>query len=158
MYKEPLIHSLLCSEFVELTLRLIGSYEQSFDCAENSPYLLRKRSVLFDQKVRTFSLKSTDYFFCIRKSWNCGITFPHYDLRFWVFYFLLRWGKNRRRTKEALARKKAEGVILYRAQSQKNAPEKYKLADKDVLISELLKNETPLRRIAKFSRLIGMPL
>jgi len=51
-----------------------------------------------------------------------------------------------------LARKKAGGVILYRAQSQKNAPEKYKLADKDVLISELLKNETPLRRIAKFSR------
>jgi len=44
-------------------------------------------------------------------------------------------------------------VLSYTAlKVKKNAPEKYKLADKDVLISELLKNETPLRRIAKFSR------
>lgn len=68
--------------FLATKVRLRGIYARPFDCAKNRPYLLRKRSVLFDQIVRTFSLKSTDYFFCIRKSWNCGITFPHYDLRF----------------------------------------------------------------------------
>lgn len=43
------------------------------------------------------------------------------------------------RTKEALARKKAEGVVLGRPQGRKSAPEKYKLHGKATLIKELLK-------------------
>lgn len=53
------------------------------------------------------------------------------------------------RTKEALARKRAEGVKLGRPKGRKNSPEKYKLSGKEILISELLKNGTSHRKIAK---------
>ena len=53
------------------------------------------------------------------------------------------------RTKEALARKKAEGAILGRPKGRKNNPEKYKLSGKEVLIHELLKNKTSIRKIAQ---------
>ena len=56
------------------------------------------------------------------------------------------------RTKEALARKKAEGIILGRPKGCKNSPDKYKLSGKEVLISELLKNRTSQRRIAKICK------
>ena len=42
------------------------------------------------------------------------------------------------RTKEALARKKSEGVILGRPKGRKNAPDKYKLSGKETLITELI--------------------
>ena len=53
------------------------------------------------------------------------------------------------RTKEALARKRAEGVELGRPRGRKSSPDKYKLSGKEVLICELLKNRTSLRKIAK---------
>lgn len=53
------------------------------------------------------------------------------------------------RTKEALARKRAEGVVLGRPRGRKSSPNKYKLSGKEVLICELLKNRTSLRKIAK---------
>ena len=56
------------------------------------------------------------------------------------------------RTKEALARKKAEGIILGRPKGRKSSPDKYKLSGKEVLISELLKNGTSLRKIAKICK------
>jgi DNA invertase Pin-like site-specific DNA recombinase len=56
------------------------------------------------------------------------------------------------RTKEALARKKAEGIILGRPKGCKNSPDKYKLSGKEVLISELLKNGTSQRKIAKICK------
>lgn len=56
------------------------------------------------------------------------------------------------RTREALARKKAEGVTLGRPKGRKNAPDKYKLSGKEVLISELLRNGTSIRKIAKLCR------
>lgn len=56
------------------------------------------------------------------------------------------------RTKEALARKKAEGVVLGRPKGRKSAPDKYKLSGKEVLISELLKNGTSQRKIAKLCK------
>ena len=43
------------------------------------------------------------------------------------------------RTKEALARKKADGIVLGRPKGRKSAPEKYKLHGKKYLIEELLK-------------------
>src|SRR5574344_1242355 len=43
------------------------------------------------------------------------------------------------RTKEALARKRSEGVVLGRPKGRKSAPDKYKLSGKEVLIKELLK-------------------
>ena len=49
------------------------------------------------------------------------------------------------RTKEALARKKAEGVVLGRPKGKKSSPDKYKLSGKEVLIKELLKNTTVKR-------------
>ena len=56
------------------------------------------------------------------------------------------------RTKEALARKKAEGVILGRPKGRKNSPEKYKLSGKETLISELLKEGVSKRKIAKICK------
>lgn len=53
------------------------------------------------------------------------------------------------RTKEALARKKAEGVILGRPKGRKNSPDKYKLSGKEILIKELLTIGTSQRKIAK---------
>lgn len=56
------------------------------------------------------------------------------------------------RTKEALARKKAEGVILGRPKGKKSSQEKYKLFRKEVLIQELLKNKVSKRQIAKICK------
>ena len=56
------------------------------------------------------------------------------------------------RTKEALARKKAEGIILGRPKGRKSSPDKYKLFGKEVLIMELLKNGTSKRKIAKICK------
>lgn len=56
------------------------------------------------------------------------------------------------RTKEALARKKADGVVLGRPKGKKSSPEKYKLHDKRVLIEELLKAEVSQRKIAKICK------
>lgn len=56
------------------------------------------------------------------------------------------------RTKEALARKKDEGVILGRPKGKKSSQEKYKLFGKEVLIQELLKNKVSKRQIAKICK------
>ena len=56
------------------------------------------------------------------------------------------------RTKEALARKKAEGVTLGRPKGKKSSQEKYKLFGKEVLIQELLKNKISKRQIAKICK------
>ncbi len=56
------------------------------------------------------------------------------------------------RTKEALARKKAEGVILGRPKGRKTSHESRKLYSKEMLIRELLKNKISKRKIAKICR------
>ena len=56
------------------------------------------------------------------------------------------------RTKEALARKRAEGVVLGRPKGCKSAPDKYKLFGKELLISELLRNGTSKRKIAQICK------
>ena len=56
------------------------------------------------------------------------------------------------RTKEALARKKAEGVVLGRPKGRKSAPEKYKLYGKATLVHELLKAKVSKRKIAKLCK------
>lgn len=53
------------------------------------------------------------------------------------------------RTKEALARKKAEGVKLGRPKGSHNAPDKYKLSKKEGVIIEMLKRKMSLRAIAR---------
>ena len=56
------------------------------------------------------------------------------------------------RTKEALARKKAEGVILGRPIGRKTDEDKYKLFPKRTLIVELLRNGVSQRKIAKICK------
>ena len=53
------------------------------------------------------------------------------------------------RTKEALARRKAEGVILGRPKGKRNTRCKYKLGSKEGLIRELLDKGVPKRQIAR---------
>lgn len=52
------------------------------------------------------------------------------------------------RTKEALARKRAEGVVLGRPKGRKSSPDKYKLSGKETLIQELLNEGISKRKIA----------
>lgn len=56
------------------------------------------------------------------------------------------------RTKEALARKKAEGVTLGRPKGSKTAQEKYKLHGKKALIAGLLNENVSKRQIAKICK------
>lgn len=56
------------------------------------------------------------------------------------------------RTKEALARKKAEGVILGRPKGKKSSPEKYKLYGKEFLIRGLLQEGISQRKIANICK------
>ena len=56
------------------------------------------------------------------------------------------------RTKEALARKKAEGIVLGRPKGRRSSPEKYKLSGKETLISELMKENVSKRKIAKICK------
>lgn len=56
------------------------------------------------------------------------------------------------RTKEALARKRAEGVVLGRPKGSKTAPERFKLYKKRTLISELLREGVSKRQIAKICK------
>ena len=56
------------------------------------------------------------------------------------------------RTKEALARKKAEGVVLGRPKGRKNSPDKYKLSGKETLIKELLSVKVSKRKIARICK------
>lgn len=56
------------------------------------------------------------------------------------------------RTKEALARKKAEGVTLGRPKGRKNSANKYKLSGKEILIKGLLQTGVSQRKIAKICK------
>ena len=56
------------------------------------------------------------------------------------------------RTKEALARKKAEGIILGRPKGKKTAKEKHKLYSKKTLIKGLLEESISKRQIAKICK------
>ena len=56
------------------------------------------------------------------------------------------------RTREALARKKAEGVVLGRPKGRKSSLEKYKLFPKTTLIRELLNTGMSQRKIAKICK------
>lgn len=56
------------------------------------------------------------------------------------------------RTKEALARKKAQGIILGRPIGRRNAPEKHKLYKKQALIKGLLDEGVSKRKIANICK------
>lgn len=56
------------------------------------------------------------------------------------------------RTKEALARRRAEGVILGRPKGRKTSPERQKLYPKRALIKALLEENVPKRQIAKICK------
>lgn len=56
------------------------------------------------------------------------------------------------RTKEALARKKAEGIVLGRPKGRKSDPDKYKLSGKKILITELMDAGVSQRKIAKICK------
>lgn len=53
-----------------------------------------------------------------------------------------------RRTREALARRKADGVALGRPPGRRNAPDKYKLSGKESMIRSLVAAGVPKRDIA----------
>ena len=56
------------------------------------------------------------------------------------------------RTKEALARKKAEGVVLGRPKGKRTSPEKHKLYNKKALIIGLIKEDVSYRQIANICK------
>lgn len=56
------------------------------------------------------------------------------------------------RTKEALARKKAEGIVLGRPKGKRTSPEKHKLFNKKTLIRALINEDVSYRQIAKICK------
>ncbi len=56
------------------------------------------------------------------------------------------------RTKEALARKKAEGIVLGRPKGSRNAHDKYKLSGKEEYIKKMVLKGVPAKRIAKLCK------
>ncbi|MEG1580898.1 MAG: invertase, partial [Bacteroidaceae bacterium] len=56
------------------------------------------------------------------------------------------------RTKEALARKKAEGIVLGRPKGRRTDPKKHKLYGKEGLINSLLDEKVCKRQIAKICK------
>lgn len=56
------------------------------------------------------------------------------------------------RTKEALARKKADGIVLGRPKGKKTTPEKHKLFKKKTLIVGLLQEKVSKRQIARICK------
>lgn len=56
------------------------------------------------------------------------------------------------RTKEALARKRLEGVVLGRPKGRKSSPDKYKLYGKNTLIKGLIDEGISQRKIAKICK------
>lgn len=56
------------------------------------------------------------------------------------------------RTKEALAKRKADGVILGRPKGKKTAPEKHKLFKKKALIKALIDEKVSYRQIARICK------
>lgn len=56
------------------------------------------------------------------------------------------------RTKEALARKKSEGVILGRPRGRRSSPNKYKLFKKEKLLKKLILANVPKRTIAQICK------
>ena len=56
------------------------------------------------------------------------------------------------RTKEALSRKKAEGIILGRPKGKKSSQKKYKLYNKETLIRELMTASVSKRQISKICK------
>lgn len=56
------------------------------------------------------------------------------------------------RTKEALSRKKAEGIILGRPKGKKSSQKKYKLYNKETLIRELITASVSKRQISKICK------
>lgn len=56
------------------------------------------------------------------------------------------------RTKEALARKRAEGVVLGRPRGRRSSPDKYKLHGKEELVCRLLSEGMPKCKIAKLCK------
>lgn len=53
------------------------------------------------------------------------------------------------RTKEALARKKAEGIVLGRPKGRKNDNDKYKLSGKEEYVEKMILKGVPAKKIAK---------
>lgn len=56
------------------------------------------------------------------------------------------------RTKEALARKRSEGVVLGRPRGRRTSQEKYKLFGKEILIQELININVSKREISKICK------
>lgn len=56
------------------------------------------------------------------------------------------------RTKEALARKKAEGIRLGRPKGKKTSPEKYKCYRKRIMIQKMLRANVSIRQIARICK------
>ena len=56
------------------------------------------------------------------------------------------------RTKEALKRRRAEGVTLGRPKGRATAPERHPLYPKRRLVADLLNEQVPLRRIAQICK------
>ena len=56
------------------------------------------------------------------------------------------------RTKEALARKRSEGVVLGRPKGRRTAPERHKLFKEKELIRQLLAKKVSQRKIAKITK------
>lgn len=130
-------------------LKKVG-YGDLIICAELSRL---GRSLFMIMEILNICMNKGCRVWTIKEGYRLGDDIPSKVLAF-AFALSAEIERNliSQRTKEALARKKAEGIVLGRPKGKPNSPEKHKLYPKRALVKELLLSGVSKPQIARICK------